>query len=190
MENNWCIKLDDENRDVVIKYLNEKFRIELCDIELCGDRIYYGVYCNNIYCNDVVLETEINIKQFIEMIKDEGYKVMYNPIMNKFEYVCKPAYSGIKFNNSTNILSTSTNNPPINKFLSELDKDTKEVQGTPNYYDNSKGSLYQFAEHHKLNAWEFDIIKRVVRCREKGNFTEDLEKTKKVIDLYLKEYAK
>lgn len=86
------------------------------------------------------------------------------------------------------ILSTSTNNPPINNFLVELDKDTKEVQGTPSYYDNSKGSLYQFAEHHKLNAWEFDIVKRVVRCREKGNFTEDLEKTKKVIDLYLKEF--
>ena len=186
--NNWCIKLDNENRDVVIKYLNEKFRIELCDIELCGDRIYYGVYCNNIYCDDVVLETEINIKQFIEMIKDEGYKVMYNPIIKKLEYVCKPAYSGIKFNNSTNILGTSKNNPPINKFLSELDNDTKDVQGTPNYYDNSKGSLYQFAEHHKLNAWEFDVVKRIVRCREKGNFNEDLEKTKKVIDLYLKEY--
>ena len=88
----------------------------------------------------------------------------------------------------SDILHTSTNNPPINKFLSELDNDTKEVSGTPKYYDNSKGSLYQFAEHHKLNAWEFDIVKRIVRCREKGNFIEDLEKTKKVIDLYLKEF--
>lgn len=182
MENNWCIKLDDENRDVVIKYLNEKFRIELCDIELCGDRIYYGVYCNNIYCDDVVLETEINIKQFIEKIKLEGYNVDYRESINKY-YLVTQGYK-------SEILSTSTNNPPISNFLNELDNDTKEVQGTPNYYDNSKGSLYQFAEHHKLNAWEFDIIKRVVRCREKGNFTEDLEKTKKVIDLYLKEYAK
>lgn len=59
---------------------------------------------------------------------------------------------------------------------------------TPKHYDNSKGSLYKFAEDHNLNAWEFDIIKRITRCRKKGNFNEDLEKTKIVIDLYLKEY--
>lgn len=57
------------------------------------------------------------------------------------------------------------------------------------HYDNSNGSLYKFAEDHNLNAWEFDIIKRVVRCRSKGQFVSDLEKTKRVIDLYLKEYG-
>lgn len=61
---------------------------------------------------------------------------------------------------------------------------------TPKHYDNTNGSLYLFAEQHGLNAWEFDIIKRVVRCRKKGNFEEDLNKTKVVIDLYLKEYNK
>ena len=59
---------------------------------------------------------------------------------------------------------------------------------TPSHYDNSKGSLYKFAEDHSLNSWEFDIIKRITRCRKKGAFKEDLEKTKVVIDLYLKEY--
>ena len=59
---------------------------------------------------------------------------------------------------------------------------------TNDHYDNSKGSLYLFAEQHRLNAWEFDIIKRIVRCRKKGQFIADLEKTKIVIDLYLKEY--
>jgi len=58
----------------------------------------------------------------------------------------------------------------------------------PKYYNNNNGSLYQFAEQHGLNAWEFDIIKRIVRCRKKGNFEQDLEKTKLVIDLYLKEF--
>jgi hypothetical protein len=57
----------------------------------------------------------------------------------------------------------------------------------PDYYDNSKGSLYQFCEQQGLNSYEFDIIKRVMRCRKKGNFKEDLEKTKFLIDLYLKE---
>jgi hypothetical protein len=55
------------------------------------------------------------------------------------------------------------------------------------YYDNSKGSIYQFCENQKLNAWEFEIIKRVVRCRKKGEFISDLEKTIKVIEIYLSE---
>ena len=55
---------------------------------------------------------------------------------------------------------------------------------TPEHYDNTNGSLYLFAEQHKLNAWEFDIIKRIVRCRKKGNFIEDLHKTIEVIKLY------
>ncbi|CAB4128344.1 hypothetical protein UFOVP104_32 [uncultured Caudovirales phage] len=58
----------------------------------------------------------------------------------------------------------------------------------PKHYDNSKGSLYKFSNDNYLNSWEFDIIKRVVRCRKKGNFKEDLEKTIAVIQLYLKEY--
>ena len=62
------------------------------------------------------------------------------------------------------------------------------VEETPSHYDNSNGSLYLFAEQQNLNPWEFDIIKRIVRSRKKGNFIEDLEKTKVVIDLYLKEY--
>ena len=57
----------------------------------------------------------------------------------------------------------------------------------PQHYNNDKGSLYQFAEDHKLNSWEFDLVKRLVRCRKKGNFKEDLEKSKFLIDLYLKE---
>jgi hypothetical protein len=57
----------------------------------------------------------------------------------------------------------------------------------PKHYDNSKGSLYKFCEEHSLNSYEFDIIKRVMRCRKKGLFLQDLEKTKFAIDLYIKE---
>jgi hypothetical protein len=59
---------------------------------------------------------------------------------------------------------------------------------TPKHYDNSKGSLYLFAEQQNLNAWEFDSIKRIVRCRKKGAFKEDIEKTIAVLTIYLKEY--
>lgn len=55
----------------------------------------------------------------------------------------------------------------------------------PKHYDNTNGSLYQFCEQQDLNSYEFDIIKRIMRCRKKGNFIEDLEKTKFLIDLYI-----
>ncbi len=51
-----------------------------------------------------------------------------------------------------------------------------------------KDSLYKFATEWELNAYEFDILKRIVRCRRKGNFEQDLNKTKDVIDIYLKEF--
>jgi hypothetical protein len=62
------------------------------------------------------------------------------------------------------------------------------IESKDEHYDNTNGSLYKFAEQQGLNAWEFDILKRLVRCRKKGQFKEDLEKTKRVIDLYLKEF--
>ena len=74
-------------------------------------------------------------------------------------------------------------------YLDEQIGNSEQLQ-TPKHYDNSKGSIYQFCENQKLNSYEFDIIKRVVRSRKKGNFKEDLEKTKHLIDLYLKEYEK
>ena len=70
------------------------------------------------------------------------------------------------------------------KFWSEVNNG---IPQQPIHYDNSKGSLYQFCEQQQLNSYEFDLIKRIMRCRKKGNFIEDLEKTKFLIDLYIKE---
>ena len=53
-----------------------------------------------------------------------------------------------------------------------------------------KDSLYKFAEEWGLNTYEFDIIKRIVRCRHKGSFIQDLEKTKDLIEIYLTEQSK
>ncbi len=55
------------------------------------------------------------------------------------------------------------------------------------HYDNSNGSLYNFATQHNLNAYEFDVIKRIVRCRKKGEFNTDIRKTIEVLELYLQE---
>jgi hypothetical protein len=57
---------------------------------------------------------------------------------------------------------------------------------TQSHY-KGKDSLYKFAEDWALNSYEFDIIKRIVRCRHKGTFEQDLSKTKDLIDIYLKE---
>lgn len=58
---------------------------------------------------------------------------------------------------------------------------------SPSYYNNENGSLYKFQIDHDLNSYEFDIVKRMVRCRKKGEFKKDLQKTKDLIDLYLNE---
>jgi len=71
---------------------------------------------------------------------------------------------------------------------SEYTVDLPTVNVKPYY--KGKDSLYKFANDWGLNTYEFDILKRVVRCRHKGNFVEDLEKTKDLIDIYLKEYGK
>ncbi len=71
--------------------------------------------------------------------------------------------------------------------ITEKEKLTLVLKESKNHYDNSKGSLYQFCEDKQLNSYEFDIIKRIMRCRKKGQFREDLEKTKFLIDLYLTE---
>jgi hypothetical protein len=57
---------------------------------------------------------------------------------------------------------------------------------TQSHYKGAN-SLYKFAEEWGLNAYEFDIIKRIVRCRHKGSFEHDLIKTKDLIDIYLQE---
>lgn len=65
----------------------------------------------------------------------------------------------------------------------------KEEVFTPQpHYDNSNGSLYAIATTLGLNHWEFDIFKRLVRCRKKNQFKEDLQKIKDTIDIYLDEY--
>lgn len=58
------------------------------------------------------------------------------------------------------------------------------------HYNNENGSLYKIATDLGLNHWEFDIFKRLVRCRKKNQFKEDLQKIKDTIDIYLNEYSK
>ena len=58
---------------------------------------------------------------------------------------------------------------------------------TPKHYDNSKGTLYKVAMERGWNPYLFDIVKRLERSDKKGEFKEDLRKSKVVIDLWEKE---
>ena len=74
----------------------------------------------------------------------------------------------------------------VNKQGETIDFEGETIHTQKHY--TGKDSLYKFATDWELNAYEFDILKRIVRCRRKGNFEQDLEKTKDVIDIYLKEF--
>jgi len=87
------------------------------------------------------------------------------------------------FAENGNCLLWSSNSKKYANIIS-----SKDELETPNHYDNSKGTLYKVATERGWNSYLFDIVKRVVRCRKKGNFKEDLQKTKHLIDLYLSEY--
>jgi len=61
-----------------------------------------------------------------------------------------------------------------------------KFNNTQKYYKGSS-TIYKVADDFGLNSYEFDILKRIIRCRHKGNWLEDLQKTKDTIDLYIKE---
>ena len=61
------------------------------------------------------------------------------------------------------------------------------VDEVPTHYDNTNGSLCLFAEQQGLNSWEFEVIKRIVRCRKKGEWESDVKKTIDSLNLYKEE---
>ena len=84
----------------------------------------------------------------------------------------------------------------INKTAKEIANKLKEMTyldetlETPKHYDNSKGTLYKVATERGWNSYLFDVVKRLERAEKKGEFKTDLEKSIKVIKLWLKEYEK
>lgn len=84
----------------------------------------------------------------------------------------------------------------VKDFMVDIDlKSSKDLilnnrdEKTPSHYDNTYGSLYKIAQERGWNSYEFDIVKRITRCRKKGEFAQDLKKTKDLIDIYLKEQS-
>lgn len=70
----------------------------------------------------------------------------------------------------------------------EMVEEPKESEiKTPDYYDNSKGSLYKIAEQRKWNAYIFDVVKRLDRGGKKDPLKQEIEKSIAVLQLWLKE---
>ncbi len=76
--------------------------------------------------------------------------------------------------------------PDAFEFTSDDLAQPIEDYNTQRHYKGST-TIYKVAEDFQLNSYEFDIIKRILRCRHKGNWLQDLQKTKDTIDLYIKE---
>lgn len=79
--------------------------------------------------------------------------------------------------------------PDVGKTISEAYEE--EVFNPQQHYFNELKqfrSLFELSHILELNEWEFDILKRLVRCRKKGQFSQDIQKIKDTADIYLTEF--
>lgn len=133
--------------------------------------------------------TNDQIDEIADVFEKAGYKVWDDDCaldVSDFNYLLEFTGSEVFVSVGSEEKITIT----YEKFMELFAEPQYEVTGsTQPHYDNTNGSIYKFCNDQKLNSWEFDIIKRVVRCRKKGLFKEDLQKTKDLIDLYLKEFT-
>ena len=74
------------------------------------------------------------------------------------------------------------------KTLLPLESHTiTNFEKTLKYYNNEKGSLYKVANERGWNPYLFDIVKRLERGGKKDPLKQEIEKTKLVLDLWLRE---
>ena len=126
----------------------------------------------------------------LEDLTDEEYRILYNWLLENDKGWEVVSFKCFKNNNQG--INLKRFNDYWGMCSQKATHNAKELfytlENVQPHYDNTNGSIYKFCNDQKLNSWEFDIIKRVVRCRKKGLFKEDLQKTKDLIDLYLKEF--
>ena len=166
----------------------------------CIEKHFANVTYGKVY--DVVKQD----KSYTWIVNDKGQEQQFDTIESYFEVLpkykkgdkVKCLYDRLPLHTVNKIYEVLDVNGGIFVITSDYGKNSEVwrsslhfelvTDNAPSYYNNEKGSLYKFAEDHGLNAYEFDLCKRIIRCRKKGNFVQDLEKTKFLIDLYLKEW--
>lgn len=68
-----------------------------------------------------------------------------------------------------------------------MKNEKQESITTPDYYDNSNGSLYKVATQRGWNSYLFDVVKRLERGGKKDPLKQEIEKSIAVLQLWLKE---
>ena len=132
--------------------------------------------------NKTFLANTINEFKNVAKVKDDGF--VYD-ITKEGTYIINMAgavtYDFVKPQNDERyvILKTSFHTVDIVEYKDDLN--------TPNYYDNTNGSLYKVADERGWNSYLFDIVKRLERAEKKGEFDKDLDKTINLIKLYRNE---
>lgn len=172
--------------DITLKFYNNEWNWSKENATHNAKELFYTLENVQVDCSEL---SEEQIKEMANVFENAGYKY----------FSCKEEALRIDENVRYNYLQIDddkeiiVNNVDNNKTTITYDKFMELFASTTTdsiqpHYDNTKGSIYKFCNDQKLNSWEFDIIKRVVRCRKKGLFKEDLQKTKDLINLYLKEF--
>lgn len=169
-----------KNKELISCNGNYKYEIAYDKfIELFGSKEKLTLENIQVDCRYL---TNDQIDEIADVFKKDGYRIGSLFLMEEYCFIRenKGKYCLVttKDKNKTKIT--------YEKFIELFT--TVTTESTQPHYDNTNGSIYKFCNDQKLNSWEFDIIKRVVRCRKKGQFKEDLQKTKDLIDLYLKEF--
>lgn len=62
-----------------------------------------------------------------------------------------------------------------------------ELTDTPSYYDNTKGSIFKLGIERSWNGYVIDIVKRLERAEDKGEFLSDIDKAINTLKLYKNE---
>jgi len=124
----------------------------------------------------------MKISQLPKEIREKALEYQRNETNNNTDSLTG-AFIWVKAKEGYDYWSDLNSTPPTESVFSKVEEMNIK------HYDNTNGSIYKFCEDQKLNTYEFDLIKRIVRCRKKGQFIEDLEKTKLLIDLYIHEQA-
>lgn len=158
-----------------------------------------------------ILESE-KIKFTIEDLANGKVAVMNDGTVEELREVLKLAFPNDKWGGATgtsklyfkdfdktwgNGSDTKLPTQSVKEFLKDKtvnvvakEQESNVFNPEKHYFNEPKTfrSLFELSHILELNEWEFDVLKRLVRCRKKGQFAEDLQKIKNTVDIYKEEY--
>ena len=137
--------------------------------------------------NKVSIENAKRIFKNVDVVQSQTGSLV--SILGKGNYVYEHCHKEVRFvypNGKYVVLLATKYQAKIIDYKKEI-VEYKDDLNTPNYYDNTNGSLYKVAQERGWNTYLFDIVKRLERAEKKGEFKQDLEKSINVIKLWQNE---